>query len=135
MFVRAIIEGLNYQARQMVELMEIVGGRYPILRVIGGTTRNAFWMQNKADILGKELEIPEIDEATCLGAAMKAGVGVGIYQDDLDAFQQTYRPGRVIQPDPIKEAVYSSIYREIYLPLYSALKPINHVIFDQFRGE
>lgn len=135
MFIRAVIEGLNYQARQMVESIEKIGGHYPILRAIGGTTRNQFWMQNKADILGRPLEIPEIEEATCLGTAMKAGVGVGLYADELDAFQQTYKPGKVYQPDRVKEEKYREIYQEIYLPIYDALKPINHTIFDRFRGE
>ncbi len=135
MFVRAIIEGLNYQARQMVNSIEKVGGSYPTLRVIGGTTRNAFWLQNKADVLGRSLEVPEIEEATCLGAAMKAGVGIGIYKDEKDAFEHTYRPGVEYLPDPRNAEEYTQIYREIYLPLYQALKPINHAIFDRFRGE
>jgi len=135
MFIRAVIEGLNYQARQMVESIEKIGGIYPTLRAIGGTTRNKFWMQNKADILGRPLEIPEIEEATCLGTAMKAGVGVGLYKNELDAFQQTYKPGKVYQPDRVKEEKYKEIYEEIYLPIYDALKPINHTIFDRFRGE
>ena len=49
---------------------------------VGGATRNAFWMQNKADVIGRPIEVPDVEEATPLGAAILAGIGVGLYRDD-----------------------------------------------------
>jgi xylulokinase len=134
MFIRAVIEGLNYQSRQMVEAIESVAGPLGRLRAIGGTVRNAFWMQNKADVLGRPIETPALEEATCLGAAMLAGVGVGLYADGAEAFSRVYRPGRVYQPDPALAERYERLYRDVYTPLYEALRPIHHSIHDIFRG-
>ena len=60
---------------------------------IGGAVNNAFWMQNKADVVGRPIEVPELDEAVPLGAAILAGIGVGLYRDEQDAFERVYRPG------------------------------------------
>jgi len=134
MFIRAIIEGLNYQSRQMIEAIESIGGYHPTIRAIGGTTRNTFWMQNKADVLGRSIEISDLEEATCLGAAMKAGIGVGLYVDEAEASRQVYRPGLIYKPSPEKAEQYSRLYQEIYQPMYAAMKPIHHTIFRLFRG-
>ena len=53
---------------------------------VGGATRNAFWMQNKADMLGRPLEVPAVTEASPLGAAILAGIGVGLYRDEQEAY-------------------------------------------------
>ena len=63
------------------------------LVVVGGAIRNKFWMQNKADMVGLSIEVPEVEDATPLGAAMLAGIGVGLYRDEQDAFEHVYRPG------------------------------------------
>ena len=43
---------------------------------VGGGARNAFWMQNKADVVGRPIEVPAIEEATPLGAAILAGIAL-----------------------------------------------------------
>ena len=129
-FMRAIIEGLNYQSRQMTEELENVIGRKK-LRVIGGAVRNAFWMQKRADVLGRDIEVSDIEEATCLGAAIVAGLGVGVYQDPADAFAQTFRPGTVYRPDPAAAETYERLYRDVYLRLYDSLKDIHHQLSQQ----
>jgi xylulokinase len=130
--VRAIVEGLNYQLLDIVSAMETcLGARMEQFTVVGGATRNAFWMQNKADVLGRPIEVPEIEEATPLGAAILAGIGVGLYRDEQDAFRRVYRPGRVYRPDPARAALYADGYR-IYKQLYQALAPVSHQLFDRF---
>ena len=52
-----------------------------VLRVDGGACRNDFLMQFQADILGLPVERPEVLEATALGAARLAGVGVGFWSE------------------------------------------------------
>ena len=70
--------------------------------VVGGATRNAFWMQNKADVLGRPIEVPEVEDATPLGAAILAGIGVGIYKDEKDAYEHVRRDGATYTPDPAR---------------------------------
>jgi xylulokinase len=77
--LRALIEGLDYQFLDIVRTMQALGVPFDQLVVVGGVARNKFWMQNKADMVGLPLEVPEVEDATPLGAAMLAGIGVGIY--------------------------------------------------------
>ena len=91
---------------------------------IGGATRNEFWMQNKADMVGKPIEVPELDEAVPLGAAILAGIGVGLYQNEQDAFERVYKPGRTYHPDPEVTEQYADRFR-IFEQVYPALRALN----------
>ncbi|MDR0453101.1 MAG: FGGY-family carbohydrate kinase [Treponema sp.] len=132
--IRATVEGLTYKTREMLEAMcadsaETVKG----MKATGGAIKNRFWMQAKADILGLPVEIPELYEATPLGAAMLAGIGAGLYRDEEDAIRAVYRSGAVFEPDMKKHEQYSDYYENIYLKLQGALKEVNLEIFNRFR--
>lgn len=130
--LRAIIEGLDYQFLDIVSAMEAaLGNRFEKFVAVGGATRNRFWMQNKADVAGRIVEVPDVEEATPLGAAILAGIGVGVYRDEQDAFERVYRPGAVYKPDPELSARYARWFR-IYRDLYPAMKTIHHRLFEEF---
>ena len=79
--VRAALESIAFQARDVVEVMRRESGsRIRSLRVDGGATRNDFLMQFQADLLGIPLERPAMVESTALGAAILAGIGAGIWE-------------------------------------------------------
>jgi xylulokinase len=123
--LRSVVEGLDYQFRQMIETLggalEIVPERFVS---VGGGACNDFWMQTKADVMGKPFETPQIEEATPLGAAILAGIGVGLFRDEQEAYERVYRPGRVFEPDPELSAFYSERY-EGFKRLYPSLREIN----------
>jgi len=130
--LRAIIEGLDYQFLDIVHTMETgMEVRPDKLVVVGGAVRNEFWMQNKADVAGRPIDVPDVEEATPLGAAILAGIGVGLYKDEEDAFEHVYKPGKTYEPDPKLAPKYADWF-QIYRQLYSTLKPINHQLYDQF---
>jgi xylulokinase len=131
--LRAIIEGLDYQVLDIVSALKNGLGISPEqLVVVGGATRNSFWMQNKADITGLPIDVPDLEEATTLGAAILAGIGIGLYRNEQDAFEQVYKSGKTYLPDP-KVASHYAEWFQIYKQLYPVLKPINHQIYDHFR--
>lgn len=81
-FVRATLEALAYQTRDVLEAMEADSGLpLPILRVDGGGVGNRFLMQFQSDLLGVRVECPAVQETTALGAAYLAGLAVGFWQD------------------------------------------------------
>jgi xylulokinase len=132
--MRATIEGLDYQFYQMVEALENALATSPRhIRAVGGATKNAFWMQNKADVCNKAIEAPDLHEATPLGAAMLAGIGIGLYKDEHEAIASVYRPGVVYEPDPVSAAQYAEYYHGIYKKIYGALWDVHHTISRQFR--
>ena len=123
--VRAIIEGLDYQFLQVVRGFESsLAVRPDKIVAIGGAVNNPFWMQNKADVVGKPIEVPELDEAVPLGAALLAGIGVGVYRDEQDAFERVYRPGRTYLPQPDLADQYARWFRT-FQRIYPALKDLN----------
>jgi xylulokinase len=131
--LRATVEGLDYQVLHILKAFERGLGICPDrLVAVGGATRNAFWMQNKADVTGLPVEVPEVEEATSLGAAILAGIGVGLYRDEQDAYERVYRVGKIYLPDPQLTAKYAGWY-EIFRQLYPVLKPVNHQLYDQFH--
>jgi xylulokinase len=131
--LRALIEGLDYQFLDIVRTMEGLGVPFDHLVVVGGAIRNRFWMQNKADMMGRPIEVPEVEEATPLGAAMLAGIGVGVYRDEQDAFEQVRKPGAVYEPDPELATRYADLF-EVYKQIYPALAPVSHALYDRFLG-
>ena len=125
--VRAIIEGLDYQFLDMVNSFEAgLGTRAERIIAVGGAIRNEFWMQNKADVVGKTIEVPQVEEATPLGAAILAGIGTGVFKNEQDAYEKVCRPGRTYRPDPSMARVYEQGF-EAYKKLYPALSGISIV--------
>ncbi len=124
--LRAMFEGLDYQFLDIVKAMEgALGQSMDRFVAVGGAVRNAFWMQNKADVVGRPVEVPDVEEATPLGAAILAGIGVGLYRDEQEACDRVCRPGEVFEPNAEHTALYAQGY-EIYRQLYPALKQANH---------
>jgi len=80
--IRATLESIAYQTRDVLELMRSECGiDLRELRVDGGACANNFLMQFQADILGVPVERPEVIETTALGAAFLAGLAVGFWQN------------------------------------------------------
>ncbi len=153
--LRAMIEGLDYQFLDIVTAMETglfdptaqgdpkngaeaesaqrTASRLERFIAVGGAVRNEFWMQNKADVVGRPIEVPDVEEATPLGAAILAGIGIGLYRGEEEAFERVYKPGRTYEPDPKMSARYAEWF-EIYRQLYPALKPISHQVVDMVSG-
>ncbi len=102
--VRAALESICYQTREVLDAMEADSG-VPLrsLKVDGGATVNNFLMQLQADILGVEVIRPKIAETTSLGAAYAAGLAVGFWED-LDSLRGNWQVDRTWQPQSDESA-------------------------------
>jgi glycerol kinase len=97
-FVRAALESIAYQTRDVLEVMTKESGRrFKRLRVDGGSSANDFLMQFQADILGIPVERPRVLETTALGAAGLAGLAVGFWKNKGD-FNASRRVEKVFRP-------------------------------------
>jgi len=124
--LRAIIEGLCFELRATIEDYEqLFSLKIDRIVAVGGATESDFWMQTKADITGKTIEIPAIVEAASLGAAILSGIGVGIYRDHYEAADKIYKVEKEFKPHPERSKKYESYYQNIYKMMYSILKPLN----------
>jgi glycerol kinase len=96
--VRAALESIAYQTRELVEAMEADSGeRLRELRVDGGATANHLLLQFQADILGRPVVRPADTETTALGAAYLAGLATGVWKstEQLESF---WRAERIFEP-------------------------------------
>jgi xylulokinase len=122
--LRAMVEGLDYQFLDIVTAMEenlsISAKR---LIVVGGASRNSFWLQNKADVTGRPIEVPEAQDTSPLGAAMLAGIGVGLYRNERDAYERVRRPATTWMPDERAARRYASLF-PFYRRLQGCLRPL-----------
>jgi glycerol kinase len=82
---RAVLEAMSLQTLDVVEAMERDSGvELRELRVDGGAAVDDLLMQNQADVLGKRVRRPVVNETTALGAAYLAGLGTGFWKDQAD---------------------------------------------------
>jgi glycerol kinase len=96
--VRAALEGIAYQVKDLLDAMEKdAGAQLSVLRVDGGASVSNFLMQFQADILRRPIDRPRMVETTAFGAAFLAGLSAGIWTDlrELSAIRASER---VFQP-------------------------------------
>ncbi|WP_267639821.1 glycerol kinase GlpK [Haloarchaeobius amylolyticus] len=97
--VRATLESIAYQTRDVAEAMEADSGiEMNRLRVDGGAVKNNFLCQLQSDIIDTEIARPEVDETTALGSAYAAGLAVG-YWDTVDELRDNWQVDREFSPD------------------------------------
>jgi glycerol kinase len=88
-FVRATLESLAFQSKDVLSAMEADSGiELKTLRVDGGAVRNDFLMGFQSDILNVPVERPTVNETTALGAAYLAGLAVGFWESQEDIAKQ-----------------------------------------------
>lgn len=101
--VRATLEALAYQTRDVIQAMEEDSGLdLRRLKVDGGATVNNFLMQFQSDILGRDVVRPMVTETTALGAAYLAGLAVGFWKD-VDVLKEQFAIDRVFEPKITEE--------------------------------
>ncbi|MBX8992611.1 MULTISPECIES: glycerol kinase GlpK [Staphylococcus] len=98
-FIRATLESLCYQTRDVLEAMEKDSDiKVNNLRVDGGAVKNNFIMQFQADLLNVEVERPEVSETTALGAAYLAGLAVKFW-DNKDSIANGWKLEKEFKPE------------------------------------
>ena len=122
---KAILEGLTYELRTNLDLLQAGGVQIDVLRAIGGGARSPLWLQLKADVTGIPVATPRITEAAGFGAALLAGAGAGLFPSAAAAAQRFLLLTGDYRPDPARHAAYTRQY-ELYRQVYPAVAPISH---------
>ena len=122
---RAILEGLAYALREGKERTEKRSG-VPItdLKVAGGGSQSNAAMQLTADVFGMTASRPHLYEASGLGAAMGAAVGVKIHPDFKTAAVEMTHMGEWFEPNSKTSQIYDELYHQVYLKMYNRLRPL-----------
>jgi xylulokinase len=127
---QAVIEGITHEMTLMLSRLEEQGGTpIDIIRACGGPAKSTNWLQLKADISGKTVEAPAVEEASALGAALLAGVATGVYTSYEQAIKAavkikaTYRPRAEIHQQYQRQ-------HETYKHLVKTLTPVSKEFYN-----
>ncbi len=118
-FVRAILEGLCFELKRIVENLEAQGFMAKEIRAIGGGAKSPFWLQLKSNIVKKRFVRPEVIEGGSLGASILAGIGIGAFKDAQAGVESVYREKDAYSPQTEESATYDRHYQ-----LYKQIRPI-----------
>ena len=115
---RAVLDSLCFGARRIVECYEAGGLAFERVLLASGLARNnALLVRCLADVLGRDVEVPAIDEATAVGAAIHGAVAAGTVADYAEGARR-YGAREFVRtsPDPARRVAYDALYRH-YLAL------------------
>lgn len=108
---RAVFEGVALSARHALgPLRTSAGVGADVVLCGGGGFRSGVWTQIRADVLGVPLQPATSHEPGVLGAALMAGVAVGLHDNLHDAWAATARLGALVEPDPTTTARYDALF-------------------------
>ena len=108
---RAIMEGVVFQVRWMMESFKTTPSKEG-LKLSGGASKSALWCQMVADITNRPVRIPEVADLACVGAAILAGTGCGIYLNVEEGYKHLAVSERILYPNPANVAKYEKLYAE-----------------------
>ena len=127
---RAVLEGLAFEAKQMLDGM--VSGNAPPdiqrIRAIGGLSRNRLLMAIKASVFGQPITVLDMAESTGLGAAMLGGLAAGVFPDLETALEGLESSETEVSPDEGLSELYAGRYRSIYRQLRTATDDVSAAI-------
>ena len=120
---RAVLEGVAFNMKWILNVLRSQGAAIRSMRVIGGGSKSALWRQILADMYGMQLLRPRLDAAaTALGAAIAAGIGVGLFPD-FGVASRFARAAASERPDPGCQAQYAALLPR-FKEAYRVLMPI-----------
>jgi xylulokinase len=120
---RSLFEGLAFAMRDVAERLASLGVPIDRIRLMGGGARSLLWPQIRADASGLPVEIVAIVDASPVGAAVLAAVGVGFSPDIATAARRAAGAVRRLEPDASLKPVYDRAYAR-YRLLFDALRPL-----------
>lgn len=125
--VKAILEGISYEIKQNLRMLQEAGVVINEVRAIGGGAKSEKWLQLKADMFGKKVIALDISEGVCLGTAILAGTATGKYNTIEEAVELLVKPQKEYYPREAIAEQYDEKLR-VYEQIYPALRDINDQI-------
>lgn len=106
--VQAFMESIAYDTRNTLALMREEGVVVERIRITGGGARSAWWTQLKADVTGVPIEVVNQPEPGTLGAALLAGLAIGVYSDLEEVSRALSGTSLVFEPDAARAAQHEA---------------------------
>lgn len=123
--IRAVMEGVVFELRNVLECFAGIGISLQELRIGEGGSRSALWRQIQADVFGRELRMIDTEDLSAVGAALIAGVGCGLFEDFDDACGRVVKLGETVRPGEPEARAYAAAFAR-YERLYPTVKDWFH---------
>lgn len=104
--IRSVLEGVAFQMKMHILNMEKMGTTGDEIRIFGGGSKSDIWCQIISDITGKRVVVPRTSETANLGAAIIAGIGIGMLDDPNFINRMIGDLGKVFEPNPVNVRIY-----------------------------
>lgn len=124
-WAKSVLEGLTFELKRNLDLLKECGIEIDELVVVGGGAKSDIWLGIKADISGIPLIVPKTAEAASLGAAILAGIGLGIFETPEKAVNEMVSIDKSIEPKAANMKKHNKTYN-LYRGLYPSIKDILH---------
>lgn len=127
--IRSVLEGIAFNMRIILDILEEHTPRSTDMVIIGGLAQSELFSQILADVFNRRIRKPSLlEEATSLGAAIAGGVATGLLPD-LTAARELVQSQSTNGPDPENRRVYESLY-QVFRKSYQALFSIYEELAD-----
>ena len=117
---RAVMEGICFEMNDIIKAEQAAGIQLNGIRLTGGAAKSPLWCQMLSDITKQPIYLLKSGETGCLGAALYAGVGVGVYQNCADASDRAVQLTSSYAPNPETFDAYDKAYQR-FDDIYNAL--------------
>ena len=129
---QAVLEGVAFAFRDMLEISKKSGIKVESTKVCGGGAKSRLWLRILANVLNLRLEIPEREEGPSLGAAMLAAVACGEYKTVEEAAEKIVKIKEFVEPEKKLVENYDRCY-ETFRQIYPACKGLYDLIKNETR--
>ena len=119
--LKGLLEGITFEMKLNLERLKRSGIAVNRLRAFGGGTKSDAWMQIKADILDMPIEVMQVAEAGCMGAALLAAKAAGQMKDMKACVGQWVKPSKCFEPCAERADFYTQRFG-VYTGLYETIK-------------
>ncbi len=127
---RAILEGVAFTLKNMVEVLREIGADVQRIRVVGGGAVSDLWNQIRADATQIPFERAKITEGTATGIALLTGLSIGLYKDLREATRKIAPVEKIYEPNPSAAPTYAQLGQvqgRVYEALRQSFKDLERV--------
>jgi xylulokinase len=116
----AVLEGICFEMKDVLLAQAAAGIEIGSIRLTGGAAKSPLWCQMLADICEHPIELLQTSETGCLGAALYAGVGAGVYASCEEAVERAVKLTTRYEPNPARKIAYDEAF-DTFVKVYEAL--------------
>lgn len=124
-FARSIMEGVSFEMKSAFDILVKLYQKPNYLIAAGGASKSPVWLQMQADIYDIPLKLISDKEQACIGSAIMAAIGVGLFSSIEDACSSMIiQTNKIILPIAENVSKYKNIYHNLYIKLYENNKDL-----------